>query len=95
MNKTQLIEAVAAKLGSKKDAAEAVEAVFATISETVAAGEKVALLGFGSFEQVTRPARDARNPATGVVVRVPATAVPKFKAGATFKDAVKGRRTAA
>lgn len=89
MNKTQLAEAVADRVGSKKAATDAIDAIVDAITSAVAAGDKVTLTGFGSFEQVTRPARDARNPATGQTVHVPATSVPKFKAGMGFKDRVK------
>lgn len=88
MNKRELTDAIADKLGDKKTAAAAVDAVLETIRAAVASGDKVAITGFGSFERVTRPARDARNPATGATVHVPATAVPKFKAGADFKARV-------
>jgi len=88
MNKTQFVDAVAERIGDRKADGVAVDAVLETIRDTVAAGEKVALTGFGSFERVTRPARDARNPATGATIHVPATAVPKFKAGADFKARV-------
>lgn len=89
MNKRELIDNVAERTGSTKTIAEAaVNAVFDTIGNTVARGEKVALTGFGSFERADRPARDARNPATGAAIRVPAKFVPTFKAGADFKHRV-------
>jgi DNA-binding protein HU-beta len=91
MNKRQLVEAVALQLGSKKAAAEAIDAFVGAVTEAVARGEKVAIIGFGSWERVQRPARDARNPMTGATVHVPATNVPKFKAGAEFKGAVADR----
>ncbi|MEO3782885.1 HU family DNA-binding protein [Actinocorallia sp. B10E7] len=92
MNKRELVDAIAERLsGSKKEAAEAVDAILDTIQATVAKGEKVAITGFGSFEKADRPARTARNPATGKTIEVPATSVPKFKAGADFKNLVAGK----
>lgn len=92
MNKRELVDAIAERLsGSKKDAAEAVDAILDTIQTTVAKGEKVAITGFGSFEKADRPARTARNPATGKTIQVAATSVPKFKAGADFKGLVAGK----
>ena len=90
MNKTELVNAVALKGGFKKaDAEKAVNAVFASIKEAVAEGEKVQLIGFGTFEAKERAARECRNPKTGETVKVGATKVPAFKAGQGFKDAVK------
>lgn len=91
MNKTQLAEAVADKVGSKRAAVEAIDAIVDAITETVANGDKVTLTGFGVFEKATRPEREARNPATGARITVPATDVPKFKPGQPFKDRVKDR----
>lgn len=91
MNKTELIAAVAeqAKL-TKKDAEAAVNAVVATITETVAKDDKVQIVGFGTFERRTRAAREARNPRKPEeTIEIPATNVPAFKAGKAFKDAVK------
>lgn len=93
MNKREFTAAVAERTGIAQQAAsEYVEAFFTTIADTVASGEKVTITGFGAFERVQRPARDARNPATGATVHVPATFVPKFRAGASLKDAVRGQR---
>ncbi|MBQ7688095.1 MAG: HU family DNA-binding protein [Clostridia bacterium] len=90
MNKTELIAAVAEKAGlSKKDAEKAVKAVFESVTETLAAGNKVQLIGFGTFEVRARAEKEARNPRTGATVKVAATKVPAFKAGAALKDAVK------
>jgi DNA-binding protein HU-beta len=89
MNKTQLVDQVAAKTGDRNTAAAAVDAFVDVITTTVAAGEKVTIPGFGSWQRAQRPARDARNPATGETVHVPATNVPKFKVGAAFRAAVK------
>jgi DNA-binding protein HU-beta len=90
MNKRDLIDAVSVRLGDKKSATEAVNAVLETIQWTVAAGDKVAITGFGVFEKSERPARTARNPATGATVQVPKSSVPKFRAGADFKALVNG-----
>ncbi|MGN1117303.1 MAG: HU family DNA-binding protein [Acutalibacteraceae bacterium] len=90
MNKTELVNAVALKSELKKaDAEKAVSAVLAAIKEAVAAGDKVQLIGFGTFEAKERAARECRNPKTGETVKVEATKVPAFKAGQGFKDAVK------
>ncbi len=89
MNKTELIAAVAEKSElSKKDAEKAVKAVFDAISAELADGKKVQLIGFGTFEVRERAAKEARNPRTGETVKVAATKVPAFKAGAALKDAV-------
>lgn len=90
MNKTELVAAVAAKAGiSKKDADAAVSAVFASVTDALANGDKVQLIGFGTFEVRSRNAKTARNPRTGETMTVPATKVPAFKAGAALKAAVK------
>ncbi|WP_179950995.1 HU family DNA-binding protein [Xylanimonas oleitrophica] len=89
MNKSELVESVAAKTGvSTAEARRHVEAVLHTIVASVAAGERVALTGFGSFESATRPGRTARNPRTGAAVDVPAGTVPRFRAGAAFRASV-------
>lgn len=90
MTKQELIAKVAEKSGlSKKASALAVDAVLASIAEALAAGEKVNLVGFGTFEVRERAARIARNPQTGEPVEVPATKVPAFKAGKGLKEACK------
>ena len=90
MNKTELINAVAQKTElPKKDAAKAVDAVFGTIQETLAEGEKVQLIGFGNFEVRDRAARKGRNPQTGAEIQIPASKVPAFKPGKALKDIVK------
>ncbi len=89
MNKTELINAVAAKGFSKKDADTAVKAVFDSITEALKNGEKVQLIGFGTFEVRERAEKEARNPRTGETVKVAAAKVPAFKAGQALKDAVK------
>ena len=86
MNKSELITAVAERSGlSKKAAGEAVEAVLDTISQALAAGEKVTLVGFGTFEVRERAARKGVNPATGAPIDIPSTVVPAFKAGKTSR----------
>ena len=93
MNKTQLIDELASRFeGNKKAAASALDAVVDAITRTVAKGEKVGITGFGVFEKIDRPARMARNPATGARVRVGKTSVPRFKAGTGFKDVVSGAK---
>ncbi len=89
MTKTTLIEAVAAKAGLKKvDAEKAVNAVFAAIEETLVAGEKVQVTGFGSFDVKTKSAREGRNPRTGEKIQIKASKTPSFSAGKTLRDAV-------
>ena len=89
MNKTQLIEAVAEKAEvSKKDAKAAVEAVLDVIQEELKKGEKVQLVGFGTFEVSERAAREGRNPLTGESMTIKASKSPKFKAGKAFKDSL-------
>jgi DNA-binding protein HU-beta len=88
MNKRDLIDAISGRLGDKKTATEALNAVLETIQSAVASGDKVAITGFGVFEKTERPARTARNPATGAPIQVAASSVPKFRAGADFKALV-------
>ncbi|MGW5329931.1 HU family DNA-binding protein [Streptomyces sp. NPDC004014] len=92
MNKAQLVEAIADKLGGRQQAADAVDHVLDAIVRAVVAGERVSVTGFGSFEKVDRPARYARNPQTGERVRVKKTSVPRFRAGQGFKDLVSGSK---
>lgn len=90
MNKTELINAVAAKAEiSKKDADKAVAAVLASIEEALVAGEKIQLIGFGTFEVKERAARTGHNPKTGEAIEIAAAKIPSFKAGAALKNAVK------
>lgn len=90
MNKSELVAAVAAKAElSKKDAEAAVKAVTESVKEALADGEKVSLVGFGTFEVKTRAARTGKNPRTGEEIQIPETKVPAFKAGTALKDAVK------
>ena len=89
MNKTQLIEAVAAKANlKKKDAEAAVNAVTAAIADALKAGEKVQLVGFGTFEVKERAAREGRNPKTGEKITIAASKHPAFAAGKALKDSV-------
>jgi DNA-binding protein HU-beta len=88
MNKTQLVDALADRLGDRRTAAAAVEGLLETIVDRVRSGETVTLTGFGVFESRARAARTARNPRTGVAVDVPATTVPAFRPGAGFRAAV-------
>lgn len=89
MNKTDLVATVAEKAGlTKKSASDVVDAVFDTISEALAAGDKVTLVGFGTFEVRERAARRGVNPSTKEPIEIPACKVPAFKAGKGLKDAV-------
>jgi DNA-binding protein HU-beta len=88
MNKTDLVNAVAAKGFTKKDADAAVSAVFEAIEGALVKGDKVQLIGFGTFETRERAAKEGRNPRTGETIKIAATKVPAFKAGKALKDAV-------
>jgi DNA-binding protein HU-beta len=88
MNKSQLVEVLAGRLGDRRTAAAAVDGLLETIVDTVRSGETVALTGFGVFEGRARAARTVRNPRTGTPVDVPATTVPAFRPGAGFRAAV-------
>lgn len=89
MNKTELIAAVAEKAGmSKKDADKAVNAFVEAVVESVAKGDKVQLVGFGTFEVRSRAARVGRNTRTKEEIKIPASKLPVFKAGKSFKEAV-------
>ena len=90
MNKTELVNAMAAKTGmTKVDSKKAMNACFAAIQEQLNKGEKVSLIGFGTFSVVERKARTAKNPQTGATVKVPAKKVAKFKAGSNLIVAKK------
>ena len=89
MNKTDLVNAVAAAGFTKKDADKAVAAVFGAIEDALVKGDKVQLIGFGTFEVRERAAKDGRNPRTGETLKIAASKVPAFKAGAALKNAVK------
>jgi DNA-binding protein HU-beta len=88
VNKAELIDALAARLGDKRSASTALDAVLAEIQTAVTKGDKVAITGFGVFEKRVRAARTARNPRTGESVKVKKTSVPAFRPGASFKDQV-------
>ncbi len=89
MNKAELVAAVAEKAGiSKKDADKAVAAVIDSVVDTLKAGEKVQLIGFGTFELRERAARTGINPQTKATIKIAASKTPVFKAGKAFKDAV-------
>jgi len=89
MNKTELVSAISkdSKL-SKKDSEAALNAVIGNISSSLAKGEKVVLVGFGTFEVRKRASRKGRNPATGVAIKIAASKAPAFKAGKGLKDKV-------
>lgn len=90
MNKTELVAAVAEKAGlTKVDAEKAVKASIDAITEALVKGDKVQLIGFGTFEVREKAASEARNPRTGETIKVAAHKAPSFKAGAALKDAVK------
>jgi len=89
VNKTELIANVADKAGlTKKDAEKAVNALFATVQEALVEGDKIQVIGFGTFEVTERKARTGRNPQTGAAIQIPASKNPVFKAGKALKDAV-------
>ena len=89
MNKADLISAVAAESGlSKADAKKAVEGVVSAVSNALKSGDKVSLVGFGTFEVAERAAREGRNPQTGETMTIAASKNPKFKAGKALKDMV-------
>lgn len=90
MTKVELIAAVAAEAGlTKKDAEKAVTSTISAITEALKQGDKVALVGFGTFEVRERPERKGRNPQTKEEITIPASKLPAFKAGKALKDAVQ------
>ncbi|ADU50228.1 bacterial nucleoid protein Hbs [Thermaerobacter marianensis DSM 12885] len=90
MNKPELVNAIAEKTGlNRKDSEKAVNAFVESISEALAKGEKVSLVGFGTFEVRTRQARTGRNPRTGQTLTIPAAKVPAFKPGKQLREVVK------
>ena len=92
MNKTELVAAIAEKAElSKKDAEKALSAAIASITDAMANGDKVQLVGFGSFEVRARAARTGRNPQTGAEMKIAAAKVPTFKAGSGLKALVNGK----
>lgn len=89
MNKTELVAAIAGKTElSKKDAEKAIKAFTDVVAEELKKGEKIQLVGFGTFEVSERAAREGRNPQTGKAMKIPASKAPKFKAGKALKDMV-------
>ncbi len=89
MNKTELVAAMAEKTElSKKDAEKALKAFTDVVAEELTKGEKIQLVGFGTFEVVDRPAREGRNPKTGETMKIAASKAPKFKAGKALKDSI-------
>lgn len=89
-NKAELVSEVASKTNvTKKQVAATVDAIFSAIQENLAKGEKVQLIGFGTFEVRHRAARKGRNPQTGDEIQIPASEVPAFKPGKALKEAVK------
>ena len=89
MNKAELVAAIADKTElSKKDAEKALKAFIDVVTEELKKGEKVQLVGFGTFETSERAAREGRNPQTGKTMKIPASTAPRFKAGKALKDAV-------
>ena len=92
MNKTEFIAAVAEKAEiSKKDSEKALKAFVDVVAEQLKAGDKVQLVGFGTFEVSERAAREGRNPQTGETMTIEASKSPKFKAGKALKDVVNGK----
>ncbi len=89
MNKTELIEKIAAEAGlTKSDAKKALEATLSTVKDALAAGDKVQLVGFGTFAVAEKPAREGINPRSGQKITIAAKKVAKFKAGAEFSEAI-------
>jgi len=88
VNKAELIDALAARLGDKRAATQALDAVLTEVQNAVTKGDKVAITGFGVFEKKVRAARTARNPRTGEAVKVKKTSVPAFRPGAGFRELV-------
>lgn len=89
MNKNELISKVAGQTGyTKKDTGAVIDAVIEAIIDTVASGEKISIVGFGTFAVAEREARTGRNPKTGEEIEIAASKSPKFKAGSAFKTAV-------
>lgn len=93
MNKTQLIEAVAADSGlSKADSTRAIESLLDTVTKTLKKGDEVSITGFGKFSVVKRAARAGVNPRTGEKVKIKASKAPKFSAGASLKQAISPKK---
>ncbi|WP_067169488.1 HU family DNA-binding protein [Microtetraspora niveoalba] len=96
MNKKELVDAITDRVGDKKTATEAVNAILDAIQNAVANGDKVSITGFGAFEMVHKPARTARNPSTGAPIKVEESWGPKFRPGNDFKELVNagGKKSA-
>ncbi|MBQ6679066.1 MAG: HU family DNA-binding protein [Lachnospiraceae bacterium] len=93
MNKKELVAVVATKADlSKKDAEKAIDAFVAAVTAGLKKGEKIQLVGFGTFEVSKRPAREGRNPRTGETIKIAAVKAPKFKPGKALKDAVNKKK---
>lgn len=93
MNKSELVEAMAKKSGlTKKDAESALNAFTETVGKTLAKGDKIQLIGFGTFEVAQRAARTGKNPATGEKIKIKASKTPKFKAGKALKDSINKKK---
>ncbi len=93
MNKTELVAAIAAKTElSKKDSEKALKAFMEVVSEQLKKGEKIQLIGFGTFEVAKRAARTGKNPQTGKAIKIAACKAPKFKAGKALKEAVNSKK---
>ncbi|ELQ8316841.1 HU family DNA-binding protein [Pseudomonas aeruginosa] len=89
MNRQELVKAIAEKSGQTQAAAsDMLNAFISTVQDSVAAGDKIALVGFGTFESVKRAERQGRNPASGEPITIPASTLPKFSPGKAFKDQV-------
>lgn len=95
MNKSELVEVAAKEAGITKAAADkALSAILGAVVSAVAKGDSVTLVGFGTFKSAQRAARTGKNPKTGATLKIPATTVPKFTAGASFKAAVAPKKAA-
>ena len=95
MNKAELVAAIATKADiTKKDSEKALKAVIDVITEELVKGEKVQLVGFGTFEVTERPAREGRNPQTNATMKIAASKAPKFRAGKALKEAVNVKKPA-
>jgi nucleoid DNA-binding protein len=93
MNKTELVEAIAKSTGqAKSEVQKTVNALFETITKALKKGNKVTIVGFGTFDVVKLKARKGRNPQTGEVIKIGAKKVPKFRAGAVLKASVAGKK---
>lgn len=95
MNKSELVDVAAKEAGISKAAAEkALAGILGAVVKAVSGGDSVTLVGFGTFKSAKRAARTGKNPKTGATIKIPATTVPKFSAGAGFKEAVAGKKKA-